>query len=204
MSFNLTIFQSQHACWIQCDKIMWKEGSHTQIFFIQFNPCWLPQSIQLRLVLLSFGQILLDGRNGRKLFVKKSKIFLYHKFENGTTFQNWLHLCMNAFDGILLYTAIFFTVRQGKLKLEDFLSAKTLYSHLMLQVEGDRLKTVPRNSRKFVLFCRSWNTLDSSLIKLFQWTKNIIRILSNSILIDSLIQMELSRKSSFFSQKTLT
>ena len=204
MSFNLIwiiICQSQHVCWIRCDKIIWKEGSHTQIFFIQFNQCWLQQSIQLLLVLLSFGQILLDGRNGRKLFVKKSKIFLYHKFENGTTSQNWLHLCMNASDGILLYTGIFFTVRQGKLRLGDFLSAKTLYSHLMLQVEGDRLQTVPRNPRQFVLLCRFFNILESSLIKLFQWTKNIIRILSNSILIDFLIQMELSRKSSFFQKK---
>ena len=54
-------------------------------------------------------------------------------------FQNWRRSCMNVFDGIQLYIAIFFTVRQEILKLEDFLLAKILYSHLMLQVEGDRL-----------------------------------------------------------------
>ena len=81
----------------------------------------------------------------RKFFARKSKIFLYHKFENGTMFQNWLRSCMNAFDGIQLYIAIFFTVRQEILKLEDFLLAKILYSHLMLQVEGDRLNHETRD-----------------------------------------------------------
>ena len=179
--------QSPHVCWIQCDKITSKEGSRILIFFIQFNQCWLQQSIQPQLVLLLFGQILLDGRSGRKglpnhfwdfpenledivlvgflafqrkLFVRRSKIFLYHKFESGTMFQNWRRSCMNVFDGIQLYIAIFFTVRQEILKLEDFLLAKILYSHLMLQVEGDRLY---HGTRDKLWFCLSvvifWNHL---------------------------------------------
>ena len=58
---------------------------------------------------------------------------------------------MSAFDGIQLYIAIFFTVRQDTLKLEDIPSAKIPYSHSMLQVEGDGLNNGTRDKLSFCI-----------------------------------------------------
>jgi len=71
-------------------------------------------------------------------------------------------------------------------------SKDTLFS---FNVAGWRWQTISWNPRQIMKLSLGCYILESSLIKLYQWTKNIIRILSSSIQIDFLIRMDLWRKS---------